>query len=67
MIVTRDETCTKVSQSTLTKKFKTLQSTGKIMASACWEEDILLINYRDKGVIITVQYYADLPKQLKKL
>lgn len=49
------------------KKFKVAQSAGKIMATVFWDsEGILLINYKDKGVSITGNYYASILEQLKE-
>lgn len=48
------------------KKYRVAQSAGKIMATVFWDtEGILLIDYKDKGVSITGEYYADLLRQLK--
>lgn len=47
------------------KKFKVSQSAGKIMATVFWDsERIFMIDYKDKGVNITGQYYATLLKKL---
>ena len=49
------------------KKFKVSQSAGKIMATLFWDtEGILLIDYKDKGVTITGEYYAGLLQRLKE-
>lgn len=49
------------------KKFKVSQSAGKIMATVFWDsEGILLIDYKDKGVSITGQYYASILERLKE-
>lgn len=49
------------------KKFKVSQSAGKIMATVFWDtEGILLIDYKDRGVTITGQYYASLLDRLKE-
>lgn len=51
---------------TPTKKFKVLQSTGKIMATLLFGGwDILLINYKNKYITITREYYSSLLKQVK--
>lgn len=49
------------------KKFKVSESAGKIMATIFWDcEGILLIDYKEKGVNITGEYYAKLLEQLKE-
>jgi histone-lysine N-methyltransferase SETMAR len=50
------------------KKFKMSPLAGQIMATVFfWDtEGILLIDYKDKGVIITGEYYARLLEQLKE-
>ncbi|CAH2103708.1 unnamed protein product [Euphydryas editha] len=49
------------------KKFKVSQSAGKLMATVFWDsEGILLIDYKDKGVSITGEYYASILEQLKE-
>lgn len=49
------------------KKFKVSQSAGKIMATIFWDsEGILLIDYKERGVSITGEYYASLLAQLKE-
>ena len=49
------------------KKFKVSQSAGKLMAMVFWDsEGILLIDYKDKGVSITGQYYALILERLKE-
>ncbi|CAH2257986.1 jg25254 [Pararge aegeria aegeria] len=47
------------------KKFKVSQSAGKIMATIFWDS-ILLIDYKDKGVSITGEYYASILERLKE-
>ncbi|CAH2090362.1 unnamed protein product [Euphydryas editha] len=49
------------------KKFKVSQSAGKLMATVFWDsEGILLIDYKDKGVSITEEYYASILERLKE-
>ncbi|XP_045457302.1 histone-lysine N-methyltransferase SETMAR-like [Melitaea cinxia] len=49
------------------KKFKLSQSAGKFMATVFWDsEGILLIDYKDKGVSITGEYYASILERLKE-
>ncbi|CAH2105734.1 unnamed protein product [Euphydryas editha] len=49
------------------KKFKVSQSAGKLMATVFWDsEGILLIDYKDKGVSITGEYYASILERLKE-
>lgn len=49
------------------KKFKVSQSAGKIMATIFWDtEGILLIDYKERGVSITGEYYASLLDRLKE-
>lgn len=49
------------------KKFKVSQSAGMIMATDFWDsEGILLIDYKEKGVSITGQYYASILERLKE-
>lgn len=49
------------------KKFKVSESVGKMMATILWDtEGILLIDYKEKGVNITGEYYASLLQQLKE-
>lgn len=48
------------------KKFKVQQSAGKLMATIFWDiEGILLIDYKEKGVSITGEYYASLLERLR--
>lgn len=48
------------------KKFKVSPSAGKLMASVFWDsEGILLIDYKEKGVSITGEYYAALLERLR--
>ncbi|GBP19016.1 Mariner Mos1 transposase [Eumeta japonica] len=48
------------------KKCKVSQSVGKLIASILWDaEGILLIDYKDKGVNITGEYYATLIDKLR--
>lgn len=49
------------------KKFKVSQSAGKLMATVFWDsEGILLIDYKDKGVYISGDYYATILEWLKE-
>lgn len=49
------------------KKFKVSQSAGKLMATVFWDsEGILLIDYKDKGVSITGEYYTSILERLKE-
>lgn len=49
------------------KKYKVSQSAGKIMATIFWDiEGILLIDYKERGVSITGEYYASLLEKLKE-
>lgn len=49
------------------KKFKVTQSAGKLMATVFWDtEGILLVDYKEKGVSITGEYYASILEQLKE-
>ncbi|XP_045458200.1 uncharacterized protein LOC123668510 [Melitaea cinxia] len=49
------------------KKLKVPQSAGKLMATVFWDsEGILLIDYKDKGVSITGEYYASILERLKE-
>ncbi|KAJ2953508.1 hypothetical protein O0L34_g1107 [Tuta absoluta] len=49
------------------KKFKVSQSAGKLMATVFWDsEGILLIDYKDKGVSITGEYYASILERLRE-
>jgi histone-lysine N-methyltransferase SETMAR len=49
------------------ERFKVSPSARKIMATDFWDtESILLIDYKDKGVTITGEYYARLLEQLKE-
>ena len=49
------------------RKFRTVASAGKIMASIFWDaKGILLINYLNRGATITGQYYADLISNLRE-
>jgi len=44
------------------------KSTGKILASICWDQDgILLIDYLPKGQRINAEYYSSLLVQLKDI
>lgn len=48
------------------KKFKVAQSAGKVMATVFWDsKGILLIDYKDKGVSITGDYYANILHNLR--
>lgn len=48
------------------KKFKVVPSAGKVMATIFWDCDgVLLIDYKEKGVNITGQYYANIVHQLR--
>ena len=52
---------------TASKRAKTQQSAGKIMASVFWDSSgILFINYLEKGNTINSDYYFALLDQLKK-
>ncbi|CAK1595648.1 unnamed protein product [Parnassius mnemosyne] len=49
------------------KKYKVSQSAGKIKATIFWDtDDILLIDYKERGVSITGEYHASLLDQLKE-
>ncbi|XP_026327857.1 histone-lysine N-methyltransferase SETMAR-like, partial [Hyposmocoma kahamanoa] len=49
------------------KKFKVSESAGKIMATVFWDcEGILLVDYKEKGVNITREYYARTLERLKE-
>lgn len=49
------------------KKFKVAQSAGKIQATVFWDiKGILLIDYKERVVTITGQYYASLLERLKE-
>ncbi|CAK9817756.1 Histone-lysine N-methyltransferase SETMAR [Anthophora plagiata] len=49
------------------KKFKVSESVGKLMATIFWDfEGILLVDYKEKGVAITGEYYSELLEQLKE-
>ena len=49
----------KTLQVTSTQNFKTMPSSGKLMASAFWDfEGVIMINYLQKGHIINGAYYA---------
>lgn len=49
------------------KKFKVSQSAGKLMATVFWDsEGILLIDYKEKGVSITGEYYATILERLRE-
>ena len=48
-------------------KFKVTPSAGKIMAIIFWDsEGILMIDYKDKGVTITGEYYSNVLTRLKE-
>jgi len=47
------------------KKFRVQKSTGKILASIYWDQDvILLLDYLPKGQIINMEHYSSLLVQL---
>ena len=47
------------------KEAKTGMYAGKVMASIFWDAEwVLLVDYLDKGHIITSAFYADLRRQL---
>jgi hypothetical protein len=47
------------------KRTRSVQSTGKVMASVCWDaEGILFIGYLEKGKTITGEYYSNLLTRL---
>jgi len=49
------------------KKAKTVLSAGKVMATVFWDsQGIILIDYLQKGKIITEEYYATLLDRLKE-
>ncbi|CAH2217932.1 jg1389 [Pararge aegeria aegeria] len=49
------------------KKFKALESAGKLMETVFWDcEEILLIDYKEKGRTITGEYYATILGKLKE-
>lgn len=49
------------------KKFKVSESAGKLMATIFWDcQGILMIDYKDKGVNITGEYYAALLERLRE-
>ncbi|EFA09485.1 Histone-lysine N-methyltransferase SETMAR-like Protein [Tribolium castaneum] len=49
------------------KKFKVSESAGKLMATVFWDtEGVLLLDYKEKGVSITGEYYDRLLEQLKE-
>ena len=51
---------------TLSKKFRTQPSAGKVMATVLWDsKGIILIDYRPAGTPITGEYCVNVIKQLR--
>ena len=49
------------------KKVKVVSLAGKVMTSVFWDaKAIVFINYLQKGHTINGEYYANLPRQLRK-
>jgi hypothetical protein len=49
------------------KKFKTQNSSSKVLASVFWDNDgILLVDYLEKGANLTAKYYVALLDKLKQ-
>ena len=52
--------------STYSKKFKSQQSTGKVMMTVFWDSvDVILVDFISKGATINSDAYIDTLKKLK--
>jgi hypothetical protein len=49
------------------RKFKTWRSASEVLASVCWDRGgILLVDYMERGVAITAEYYVALLDKLNQ-